>query len=236
MDYHPLKDRLNDFLLQHIGEDRPAYLDIDEMHPELNDLTEHFDLIRDEWDAVEASGAPLPRYHEVEPGQMEVSGEVEPDKDWKVFMLDLLGYKPEANRARCPLTSRLIDDIPDLVQAFFSVLEPGKSVPCHRGPYLGYLRYHLGIKVPRHNPPTLVVNKQPYVWREGEAVMFDDSHPHMVINRSNEPRVVLIVDVLRQLPWHLSALNKAVVFGLAKPAYYRKVMQRVERVSATALH
>ena len=205
MDYQPLKDRLNDFLLQHIGEDRPAYLDIDETHPELNDLTERFDVIRDEWDAFEA--------------RRDAS-------DGNALSLVQSGRADTTNRTFFPLTSRLLDDIPDVVQASFSVLEPGANVPCRRGPSPGCLRYELGIKVPRRSPPTLVVDKQPYVWREGEAVMFDESHPHLVINRSDERRVVLTVAVLRELPWHLSALNKAMIFGLAKPVSHRKAAYR----------
>jgi aspartate beta-hydroxylase/beta-hydroxylase len=219
MIYHPLKDRLNDFLLQHVGEDRPAYLDIDETHAELNDLTEHFDLIRDEWDTFETSRTALRRAADRSP-----------------FSLVQSGRAVEESRALFPLTCRLLHDVPDVVQASFSVLEPGTNIPCRRGPSLGYLRYELGIKIPRQNPPTLVVDKQSYVWREGEAVMFDESQAHMVINRARERRVVLSVDVLRELPWHLSAINRAMIFGLAKPASYLKAPRRSEPVAALASH
>ena len=38
--------------------------------------------------------------------------------------------------------------VPNLLGAFFSILDPGKSIPAHDGPYTGYLRYHLALKVP----------------------------------------------------------------------------------------
>ena len=47
----------------------------------------------------------------------------------------------------------LVAGIPNLFQAFFSILEPGKSIPAHEGPYCGYLRYHLGLIVPEESPP-----------------------------------------------------------------------------------
>ena len=78
-------------------------------------------------------------------------------------------------------------------------------------------------------PPKLIVNAQEYVWKAGEATMFDDSWPHEVINESSEPRVVLIVDVLRPLPLVPSLLNKFIIYGLARPTYYRGVLRRVER-------
>ena len=107
-------------------------------------------------------------------------------KRWNVFLLEIMGHRPAQNRASCPETCRAIEQVPNMIQAFFSILEPGKSVPEHEGPYLGYLRYHLGVRVPVRNPPKLVVNGQDYVWKEGEAVLFDDSWPHSVVNHSEE--------------------------------------------------
>ena len=88
-------------------------------------------------------------------------------------MLEILGHRLDSNRALCPETSRLLERVPNLIQAFISILEPGKSVPEHEGPYRGYLRYHLGLRIPKENPPKLVINGQDYIWKEGEAVMFD---------------------------------------------------------------
>lgn len=99
-----------------------------------------------------------------------------------MFLLECVGYKIERNRQRCPETGKALEQVPYKVQAFFSILNPGKSVPKHEGHYLGYLRYHLCLRVPKNNPRKIVVNGQDYVWNEGEALMFDDSWPHEVIN------------------------------------------------------
>jgi aspartyl/asparaginyl beta-hydroxylase (cupin superfamily) len=95
-----------------------------------------------------------------------------------------------------------------VVQAFFSILEPGKVVPAHNGPFFGFLRYHLGMVVPTDKPPSIRVRDQVYTWKERESVMFDDSWNHEVMNESEQYRVVLCVDVLRPMPWPLSALNR----------------------------
>src|SRR4029453_17045489 len=100
--------------------------------------------------------------------------------------------------------------VPNLIQAFFSILEPGKSIPEHEGPYRGYLRYHLGLRVPKDDPPKLVVNGRDYVWKEGEAVLFADSWPHSVVNHSAEIRAVLIVDIRRPLPAIPDRVNRFV--------------------------
>jgi Aspartyl/Asparaginyl beta-hydroxylase len=72
-------------------------------------------------------------------------------------MLELLGRRAEKNRARCPATCAALAKVPGVLQAFFSVLEPGKSVPLHDVPYLGDLRYHLGLRVPSEDPPQIRV-------------------------------------------------------------------------------
>ena len=45
-------------------------------------------------------------------------------------------------------------------------------------------------------------------WKNGAAVMFDDTFLHDAANESGEVRVVLFLDVARKMPWHLSLANK----------------------------
>jgi aspartyl/asparaginyl beta-hydroxylase (cupin superfamily) len=119
-----------------------------------------------------------------------------------------------------------------MIQAFFSILDPGKSVPEHEGPYLGYLRYHLGVCVPAKDPPKIIVNGQDYVWKEGEAVLFDDSWPHSVVNTSNELRAVLIVDVRRPLPFLPDLVNRLLTDVLGRHTYGRALARKAEAFAA----
>lgn len=232
MDYHPLKACVNQYFLPYAGgHERPVFWDIASTNPALDHVTNAFVRIRKEFDRVLLRRDRWPRYHEIDPGESKISASVDPDKSWNVFMLYVLGFKPKTNRTLCPETCQVLDRIPTLLQAFFSVLDPGKNVPRHEGPYLGYLRYHLGLRVPKEDPPVLVVNGIPYVWKEGQAVLFDDSWPHEVMNSSREIRGVLIVDVLRPMPWLPSLVNKAVIHGLARPAYGFGLSRRAEKYS-----
>ncbi len=232
MDYHPYKAAVNRFFSRYVGsERRPTFFDINATFPALNAVTRHYASIRVEFEAVLRRGVPMPAYHEIDSGQQAISAVVNPDKKWNVFMLKVFGYEPAHARALCPETCRVLDSIPNLLEAFFSILEPGKSVPLHEGPYLGYLRYHLGLRVPKDDPPRIVVNGQPYTWKEGDAVLFDDSWPHEVVNRSNALRAVLIVDVLRPMPWLPTLVNKIVTHGVARPLYGRKVARRIEALT-----
>ena len=77
----------------------------------------------------------------------------------------------------------------------FSILEPGKHLPPHRGPYNGVLRLHLGLIVPEPREQLGIrVDKDVYRWKEGEAVIFDDAYEHEAWNRTPHTRVVLFVD------------------------------------------
>jgi len=228
VDYHVFKAMLNRYYARYAGGDqRPVFFDINATYPSLADVTRGFPVIRQEFDQLIERGAYLPAYHEVDAGERAISAATA--KNWGVFMLDILGHKLMANRALCPRTCAILDQIPNMLQAFFSVLDPGKSIPEHEGPYLGYLRYHLALRVPAERPPTLWLSGRPYVWKTGEAVLFDDSWPHSVENHSHEMRAVLIVDVLRPMPFLPSLVNSATTKLLARHTYGRKVADRARQ-------
>lgn len=225
MDYHYFKDKLNRFYARYVGHNkRPTFFDINKISPQLQQITQLFPTIKKEFENVLNNTHNLPRYHDIDPGETEISNACE--KKWSVFMLYLLGYHVEGADKLCPKLCSALKKIPNITQAFFSILEPGKSIPLHEGPYIGYLRYHLGIHIPADNPPHIVVNKQPYTWRAGEAVLFDDSWPHEVKNESSDYRAVLIIDILRPMPFLPHAINRFVTNVIARYAYGRKVIKR----------
>jgi aspartyl/asparaginyl beta-hydroxylase (cupin superfamily) len=193
------------------GPQRPVFFDPARTFPALLEIDRNFDAIKAELVPVLDRIERMPRYHEIDRSQQVISGNDE--RDWRVICLSN-PLAPEAwrpdkqpNEDLFPRTVEIVRGIPDVIQAFFSILEPGKSVPAHTGPTPSYLRYHTAFKVPRHKPPTLRVKDRFHTWEEGKSLLFDDSWEHEVFNESEEPRVVLIVDVLRPVPWPLRALN-----------------------------
>jgi aspartyl/asparaginyl beta-hydroxylase (cupin superfamily) len=214
------------------GPDRPVFFDIDQTCPALRALDRAYPEIRAELMALLPERDAIPRYHELDTDLILASGRQQRDKSWNVFMLYSYGHKPAENRARCPHTVAALDRIPHLSQAFFSILEGGKSIPAHEGPTRSYLRYHLALRVPRQNPPTIRVADRHYTWQEGESILFDDSWNHQIENRASEPRAVLIVDILRPLPPLPHAFNVLLrhVFGRV---YGRKIKKRMDAYRPT---
>jgi aspartyl/asparaginyl beta-hydroxylase (cupin superfamily) len=232
IDYEKLLVPLNKFFDLHIGGSRrPVFFDIAAIRPELLELDRNFPVIREELLGVLAEKRSIPRYHELDQMQYNISARVDPEKDWKVFPLNIMGIKPASFCARCPKTVALLEGIPGLFEAFFSILEGGKSIPPHEGPYRGYLRYHLGLIVPDKNPPSIRLKDQIYTWKEGESVVFDDSWEHEVYNQCDEDRVILIVDFRRPMPQPFAAMNQ-VVQRIMKAVYGRHVLARLAALEA----
>lgn len=205
------------------GSDRPVMFDIDTTYPALRSLDHSYADIRAELDVVLKDRDTLPAYHDLDPDQATISKTT--PKEWKIFYLWAMGERAEPNASKCPRTSELLDSIPGVFQAFFSILEPGKSIPEHEGPYCGYLRYHLGLVVPPEAPPSIRVRDKWHTWQEKQSVLFDDSWNHEVVNESSGERIVLIVDVLRPMPLPQTIVNHGVALA-ARYVYGRKVLRR----------
>lgn len=225
--------RLNQWFRKTAGGDkRPVVFDIDKTMPELREIEKAFPEIRREFLAASKQVAVMPTFHELDPLQRGISATT--PHDWRMFYLYAMGDTAEENAALCPATIAALRKIPHLFQASFSILDPGKSIPEHSGPYFGYLRYHLGIEVPAEDPPSIRIRDHVHTWQEGESILFDDSWDHEVINNSTERRVVLIVDVLRPMPRRQHLANHYFTLFIIRFFYGRMVLQRLKQRMAEA--
>lgn len=160
--------------------------------------------IRAELDHVLTRKDELPGFHELSTDVAAISQ----DRDWKSFFLCGYGFRSAANIKLCPQTWRICQKIPGLITVMFSILEPGKHLPPHRGPYNGVLRLHVGLIVPEPRAQLGIrVEHTIYRWREGEAVVFDDAYEHEAWNRTPHTRVVLFVDFVKPLRQPARFLN-----------------------------
>ncbi len=172
--------------------------------------------VKARWREVESEAKRLLAERERLPAFQEISSEVAyitQDRQWKTFMLVGYGLRSQRGLDYCPATAALLREIPGLRTAFFSILEPGKRLPLHRGPYNGVLRLHLGLVVPSDARKCWIrVGGEERFWQPGQVLIFDDALMHEVHNDTTEARVVLFVDFLRPCRWPVSWLNRLLVY------------------------
>jgi beta-hydroxylase len=118
---------------------------------------------------------------------------------WKRFYLKWYDDFLPSARALCPATTRLLAGIPSIHAAMFALLPPGARLPTHRDPFAGSLRYHLGLRTPNCDRCRIFVDGELYYWKDGEAVMFDETYIHWAENQTDVQRLILFCDVERPL-------------------------------------
>lgn len=162
-------------------------------------------VVRAELERLLESPERIPNFQDISRDQVNITR----DDKWKSFFLYGYGYKMPANCEQCPETTRIVESVPGMFTAFFSVLSPGKHIPLHRGPYRGLLRCHLPLIVPGPGADCWIeVGGEKSAWEEGRCLVFDDTYKHRVENNTDGVRVVLFLDVLRPLRFPGSWLNR----------------------------
>jgi ornithine lipid ester-linked acyl 2-hydroxylase len=173
--------------------------------PWVADVEREWRAVRGELDRVLVRKAELPNVQEITADAAVLSR----DTGWKIFPLVAYGIRSQPNIDLCPQTWRLVQAIPGIITAMFSILEPGKRIPPHRGPYNGVLRLHLGLIVPEPRERTAIrVGAEQHHWQEGRGLIFDDAYEHEAWNDTGGVRVVLYVDFEKPLRFPANALNR----------------------------
>jgi ornithine lipid ester-linked acyl 2-hydroxylase len=113
-------------------------------------------------------------------------------EDSELFALYLHGIKIEENCRLCPQTTHLMERIPDLVTAGFSVLAPGTHTVFSTKFIADRLHCHLGLVTP--DQCGIQIEESCQTWHEGKCLIFDNAVNHQMWNWSDSPRVVLLID------------------------------------------
>lgn len=134
---------------------------------------------------------------------------------WDAFFFYRHGQRYEDNCRRCPLTAQVLDGLPlvrireHAPEICFSMLTPGSHILPHTGVTNTRIVCHLPLIVPEDC--AIVVAGETHAWREGRAVMFDDTFEHEAWNRSAKTRVVLLMDLWNP---HLTAAERDAITTL----------------------
>ncbi|MBY0526036.1 MAG: aspartyl/asparaginyl beta-hydroxylase domain-containing protein [Gemmataceae bacterium] len=129
------------------------------------------------------------------------------DGQWDTFGLYAFGNRRHRNCDLCPVTTRLVEQIPGLQMAGFSRLAPGTHIKPHCG-YDGWAQYvlrcHLALQV--NDQCALRVGPETRKWETGKTLVFCDATEHEAWNHGDKERVVLLLD-FRNPEFHWRLLN-----------------------------
>jgi beta-hydroxylase len=120
-------------------------------------------------------------------------------RGWKRFYLKWYDRPLPSAQALCPRTVELLNQIPAVKGAMFALLDPRSHLNPHRDPFAGSMRYHLGLVTPNSDACFISVDGERYHWKDGEAVLFDETYIHFVENNTDETRIILLCDIERPL-------------------------------------
>jgi beta-hydroxylase len=174
--------------------------------PELRTLRDNWRVFREEGLALMNAG-----HIREATGPNDVGFHTFFKRGWKRFYLKWYGEWPPSALRLCPRSAALLQAIPSVKGAMFALLPPGGKLGRHRDPFAGSLRYHLGLDTPNHDDCWIEVDGVRRSWRDGEAMIFDETYVHEAFNGCDTTRLILFCDVERPLPPPMDAVNRAVM-------------------------
>jgi len=175
-----------------------AYLDR-ALFPWIERLEAQTDAIRQELLQLLPSAAGRERVFTTEAVEKENLRGLQSPPSWNGYYFYRHGERRADNCAACPVTASTLEFLPlshvrdHGPEVLFSVFTAGTHLLPHRGVTNTRLVGHLPLLVPRDC--ALNVGGEVHEWREGRAVVFDDTYEHEAWNRSDRTRVVLIFDI-----------------------------------------
>ena len=189
------------------------------------ELEKNHDVIRRELQGILVMREYIPLFHEFSPDQKKIST----GENWRTFFLKGFGYEAEQSWKRCPETMKILSNIPNLRNALFSILGPNYHIPHHRGVTKGLIRCHLGLIVPDQRDQCVMrVGDQIRQWEEGRCVVFDDTYDHEVWNKTDQERVVLLIDVDRPMRLIGRLISQLLLFGIRRSGYVQDARKNLK--------
>ncbi len=200
---------------------------------------EHFDFLGafvENWESIRDEAREVLKFRDEIPGFQEISPDqyrLAKGKNWKTYVLFGFGQRLEKNTQLTPKTAEILEKVPNLQTAMFSILAPGYHIPAHTGVTKGILRCHLGLIIPKdYEKCRIRVDNTITAWREGEIFVFDDTFEHEVWNDTDEERVILLFDFDRPMGIGGRLLNKGLMSAMKKTAFYQDPKKNLEDAEA----
>src|SRR5215468_8011994 len=95
-----------------------------ERFPWVQHIEANWEVIRDEAAALLEDQAALANFQDISKDQIEITD----DDRWKTFFIYGYGFKAKLGVEMCPRTAALMEQIPGMKTAMFSILSPHKHI------------------------------------------------------------------------------------------------------------
>jgi tetratricopeptide (TPR) repeat protein len=158
--------------------------------------------MQSEWERIRLEGAAgFAPYVQAQPDRPAPNNPLLGSQAWTALHFWRDGEIVEENARRCPATMEALACAPmpriagRSPNAHWSRLLPGAHITPHHGMLNTRLICHIPIKTAPHC--SLRVGSETRTWRDGEALIFDDSIEHEARNGGDEERVVLLFEIWR---------------------------------------
>lgn len=168
--------------------------------PEHTIFNKNYTIIKEEVNNILKYVDKIPLTHDAIPYNEYISRDYDKQtgRGWKTCTIKLEGKLTEIGKLHCPKLANLVN-IPIIRNTTISILEGKRHIPIHCGYFKGYIRYLFCVIEPKNNHSFIYINKEKYIFKENEGILWDDLFPHEVYNMSEDYRVCIYVDVLRKL-------------------------------------
>ena len=182
--------RFDERLVNHSLAPLDAPLDAD-APPWARTVRAHWPAVREELDGLLSDGVRLPETDDLVGSDQGAEGR------WTTYVMTWYGRWVPENCRRCPRTTEMLEQVPGLQVAGFTVLGPHTRIPVHQGPTKSF-RWQMGVRIPDPvGSCGLRIGDDTVIWSDGGTLAFDDRSPHEAWNDSEEDRYVLFI----QVPW-----------------------------------
>jgi beta-hydroxylase len=178
------------------------------------DRFRELDVIRDNWETIRREAVDLYRRQYFETTKnpdsqayYDVGFRTFYKYGWSKFYLKWYGCTHDSARRLCPETVAILESVPSVNGAMFSVLPVGSKLTRHADPFACSLRYHLGLETPESDACYIDIDGRAYSWRNGEALLFDETYLHYARNDAGQYRLILMCDIERPMHFIGSAVN-----------------------------
>lgn len=205
-----LRQYINPFIKKHSAVPDVAVWQSSDF-PWLKKLEDNWEMIREEALDILRYRAAIPPLSEISPDHARLDAE----KKWRSYFLWGYGFKSKENCARCPKTTALVESLPGLRTALFSIHDPGMEIAPHKGVTAGICVAHLGLMIPKDRASCAIrVEDEIVHWEDGKAFVFDDTREHETWNRTDETRAILLLHVDRPVKFPGSFLARLFMLGI----------------------